>query len=71
MSGFKKDFSPEFREKHYRSLMGMFTREVHVVTEWRDGCVYRTKKVGEVVTFDGHDRPLRPGSNAQLVAKSR
>jgi hypothetical protein len=70
VSGFKKNFSPEYRETHYRNLINMFTREVHIVTERRDGCVWKTKQVGEVVSF-GKDLPFRPGAGAQLVARSR
>lgn len=67
--GFKKNLSPEYRETHYRNLMRMFTREVYIVTEWRDGCVWKTKQVGMVVSDMTH-MPLKPQSHAVMVVQT-
>lgn len=49
----------------------IFTRDVYIVTEWRDGCVWRTKKVGQVMTWmDPKQWPFKPGSKAQAVPVS-
>jgi len=45
-------------------------REVHAITQWKEGCVYRTEKVGEVVAdIDPAKAPLRR-RHAMLVVKS-
>jgi hypothetical protein len=49
--------------------ISLFTREVWIVTEWRDGAVYKRKKVGEVMAFL-NDLPFKPGCGAALVPKS-
>jgi len=49
--------------------ISLFTREVFVVTEWRDGAVFKTKKVGEIMALYS-DLPFKPNSGAMLVAKS-
>lgn len=46
----------QLRKMRYGVQMRL--REVHKVTEWRDGCVYRTKSLGYIVC--NHDYRL-PG----------
>jgi len=33
-----------------RYIVRGLLQEVHIVTEWRDGCVYRTKALGYIVS---------------------
>lgn len=40
-------------------------REIYAVTEWRDGCVYRTKSLGYVV-MSSDKSCLVEGSEAQI-----
>lgn len=47
----------------------IFTRDVYVVTKWKDGCVYKMQRVGHVMALMD-SRPFKPGSSAQLVPKS-
>lgn len=47
----------------------LFTRDVYVVTQWKDDCVYRTQRVGHVMAMMS-DLPFKPGSGASLVPKS-
>lgn len=35
-------------------------RDLHTVTQWKDGCVYRTRFIGRVV-YNSDFVPLRPG----------
>lgn len=60
--------SPKAREAHEQFLIDHFSRDVHVVTEWRDGCVWKTKKVGTVVAFMDNP-PFKPNSHTRLVPR--
>jgi hypothetical protein len=44
----------------------IFTRDVYIVTEWRDDSVYRTQKVGQIMALFS-DLPFKPNSHAQLI----
>lgn len=53
------NLSPEGRKKHEAFLVNMFSKDVYVVTEWKDDSVWKTKKVGTIVAHMG-DHPFRP-----------
>jgi hypothetical protein len=50
--------------------VAIFTRDVYIVTEWRDDTVYRTKKVGQIMALFS-DLPFKPNSHAQLIPVSK
>lgn len=60
------NLSAEGRARHEEFLVGMFSCDVHVITEWKDGCVWATKKVGTVVAFVDKP-PIRPNVPNKLV----
>jgi len=43
------------RQVTFPSYMGFKYRAVHKVTEWKDGCIYKTKQVGFLYTTDFKD----------------
>jgi hypothetical protein len=47
-------------EAHLQFVKDHFKKDVWVVTEWRDGAVYKTKVVGQVACYM-NVVPLRPG----------
>jgi hypothetical protein len=55
---------------HDKFLVDYFRRDVHVVTEWKDGCVWKTKKLGEVAAMSKNP-PLRQGVGALLVSHTQ
>lgn len=59
-----KNLSPAARERHLDFLTKFFGREVYIVTEWKDGCVYKTKTVGRVAARMDQP-PFKPGSGAR------
>lgn len=51
------------------AMAKLLASEVHRVTEWRDGAVYRTTKIGEVVAMS-NALPFKPDAGVVLVSKS-
>lgn len=61
---------PMGANSHVQTLLNLFSQDVHIVTEWKDGCVYRTRNIGTIVAF--HDQaPFKPGSHASLAVHTR
>lgn len=55
-------------DRHLTFVAHHFARDVYVVTEWKDGAVWKTKKVGTVAAFMSHP-PIKPGVSFQLVPR--
>ena len=45
----------DYNQTSKRYLVRGQLREVYVVTEWKGGCIYRTKRLGFVVCDSSHE----------------
>jgi hypothetical protein len=62
------NLNPHARNKHEEFLVNMFSKDVHVITEYKDGAVWKTKKVGTVVC-NMKDAPINPKVKVRIVPK--
>lgn len=51
------------KQSSYRVKMNL--REVHKVTQWKDGCIYRTKSIGMIICKPDYEF-LTKNKNIQL-----